>query len=102
MASKPDLQEELVNILGNNRVYYQAPENIKLTYPCIIFDLNTGSTTFADNKPYLFKKQYSITAITVDADDDLAYRIAKHFPMSRFNRHYISDNLYHDVINVYY
>ena len=102
MASRLNLHEELIDILGNDRVYFQPPENILLKYPCIVYQLNTENSYYANNFTYLLKKQYAITAITTDPDSDLKERIIMHFPLSRFNRHFVSDGLYHDVINVYY
>lgn len=102
MADRLDLHEELQDLLGSTNVYYQPPESIKLAYDCIVYELSTGDTTFADNYPYRFTRQYTITHIYRNPDNDLIDEIAMHFPMSRFDRHFTNDNLNHDVYRIYY
>ena len=102
MASRLELHEELCDLLGSKNVYFQPPETIKLHYPCIVYQRNTGDTQFANNFPYTFKIQYLVTVITKDPDTDLINRIAMHFPMSRMDRHFTNQNLNHDVFMIYY
>lgn len=101
MRSRLTLHEELVNILGSNFVYFQPPESIKLKYPCIIYERRDISNTFADNDQYVQPRQYEITIIDEDPDSEIVDRMAK-FPMSRFVKHLVVDNLNHDIFNVYY
>ena len=102
MASRLNLQDEFEQVLGIENVYFQPPEKYKLSYPCLIFQLNTGDTQFADDKPYTFKRQYMATYITKDPDSEMPDKIAKHFPMSRMDRFYTADNLNHFVFMIYY
>lgn len=102
MASRLELHEELCELLGSRNVYFQPPESVKLRYPCIVYQRNTGDTQFANNNPYTFKLQYMVTAITKDPDSELIEKIAWHFPMSRMDRHFTADNLNHDVFMIYY
>ena len=37
MDRRLQLHEELCSVLGSRNVYFQPPETIKLTYPCIIY-----------------------------------------------------------------
>lgn len=96
------MQSELEELLGNRNVYFQPPESLQMQYPCIRYSLSSGVTTFADNFPYKFYRQYSLTHIYRNPDAGLTDIIATHFPMSRFDRHYTSDGLNHDVFTIYY
>ena len=41
MKTWNELQEVLQGILGNDgKAYFQPPENLKLKYPCIVFERN--------------------------------------------------------------
>lgn len=102
MASRLKLDEELRKLIENGNVYYQPPESVKMKYPCIVYERSTGDTLFAGNLPYRFTVQYTVTIISKDPDYDLIEKVAKHFPMSRYNRHFTSDNLNHDVFMIYY
>lgn len=93
--------EILRSILGTNNVYFQPPESVKLSYPCIIYERTDEDTKFADNSPYHVTKAYEVTAIDRNPDSEIPDKIAK-LPMSRFARHFTVDNLNHDIFIVYY
>ena len=102
MASRLDLQRELEELFETQNVYFQPPESFKLTYPCVVYTRRTGDTKFADNKPYTFRKSYEVTLIRNDPESDWVDKFAMHFPMSRYDRNFKSDNLEHDIFVVYY
>lgn len=83
------------------RVYFNPSGNIHLEYPCILYKRDNSKVKFADNMPYNIKKRYMLTIIDSDVDSDIPDRVAQ-LPMCIFNRHYISDNLSHDVFNLYF
>ena len=101
MRSRLTLHEELVNILGSRFVYFQPPESIKLTYPCIIYERYDISNTFADDDIYLDPRQYRITVVDKNPDSEIVNKVSK-LPTCRFDRHFESDNLNHDVFTLYY
>lgn len=106
MATPTEKRIELDNkfreILGSSHVYYRPPESIKLEYPCIIYNLRTGDTLFANNMPYRFTRCYDVTYIRKKADSDLTDEIATSFPYIRMDRSFTSDNLNHDTFVLYY
>lgn len=102
MASRLKLHEELIEVLGENRCFFQPPESVKLVYPCIVYNVSSGETTFADDVPYSFKKRYTVTIIGRDPDTALVERMAMRFPSCIYERRYVADNLYHDVFALYY
>ena len=55
MIQRIKLHELLVSLLGTRNVYFQPPESIKLSYPCIVYKRSTGDTQFANDIPYTFR-----------------------------------------------
>lgn len=93
--------EILVNLFGNDNVYYRPPENLKMQYPCIRYKKENIVSTHADNISYRKTDRYQITVIDKKPDNEVIEKILD-LPMSSFETHYESDNLNHDVIVVYY
>lgn len=100
MATRLDLQRRFEDILGSKYVYYQPPESIKLQYPCIIYALSDIHTRNADDMHYTIHKSYTVTVISRDPDNTIAESILS-YPRTRFDRRYVVDNLYHDVLTIY-
>lgn len=101
MPSRTDLHAELVALLGSRYVYFQPPESIKMNYPCIVYERHDIDNTFADNDNYLQSYQYRLTVIDKDPDSEIVQKVAK-FRNSKFIRHFVSDNLNHDIFDIYY
>jgi hypothetical protein len=93
--------EELVALLGSRNVYFQPPENIRMVYPCIIYSRDYIENVHADNIPYLQNRNYQVIVVDPDPDSEIVERVSQ-FPRSRFDRHYVADNLNHDVFTIYY
>ena len=102
MKSWSDLQVVLQEIMGNNKVYYQPPENLKLTYPCIIYEISDILSNFADNNPYHKTKRYLVTLITKTADNHDYLDALSDLPMCVFDREFKNDGLVHDVFSLYF
>lgn len=102
MASRLKLHEELCDLLGTKNVYFQPPESIKLSYPCIIYTRPTGDMAYADDQTYRFVFSYTIQIIDTDPDSELPKKLALHFPMCKMGSRFVSDNLYHDNFTIYY
>ena len=103
MRTWSDLQKDLQDLMGNKvKVYYQPPENIKLQYPCIIFELNDAYSIHADNIPYMKIKRYSVTLITLDADNEEYVDKLLSMPRSSMERQFINERLVHVLFNIYY
>lgn len=103
MKTWSQLQEILQEIMGvNNKVYFQPPENLKLAYPCIVYERTTALQQYADNEPYHTTKRYTVTLITKTADNDEYLDKLLDLPMCTFDREFKTDNLVHDVFNLYF
>lgn len=101
MASRLDLQTQLEEILGTRNVYYQPPESIKLSYPCILYSLADINDAKADNSSYMKNRRYEV--ILIDEDPDSCYvDPILDLPYSRFDRSYPTSGLNHFVFSLYY
>lgn len=101
MGSRLELQNLLESILGSRNVYYQPPESIKIKYPAIIYSRNNIDNNFADDIVYMQNHTYQIIVIDANPDSEIVNKLSK-LPMCRYNRHYTSDNLNHDVFILNY
>lgn len=109
MGTRYELHGELKGLLGTTdktgdeaRCYFQPPESIKLTYPCIVYSRESPHILRADNNMYHRVRHYGVTYITPNPDDELVDSIETHFPMCRLTRTYTADNLNHYYYDIYY
>jgi hypothetical protein len=86
---------------GKDNVYFQPPETVKLSYPCIIYRRNDIDTNFADDTPYTINKEYQLVVIDADPDSLIPDKVGSLSKCS-FDRHYTVNNLNHDSYNLYY
>lgn len=101
MASRPNLQTVLEDILGSRNVYYQPPESIKMKYPAIVYSRKNIDNLHADNSVYKQSNAYELTVIDKNPDSEIVEKISR-LSTCKFDRHYKSDNLNHDVFTLYY
>lgn len=101
MAKRIELQALLETILGSRQVYFQPPESIKLSYPCVIYELDTIDSVYADNAKYKKQRRYSVTLIDRNPDSIFIDSILD-LPYCSFNKHFKSDNLNHYTFTLYY
>jgi hypothetical protein len=101
MASRLELQTRLEEILGNNSVYFQPPESVKMVYPAIVYALDDIAKNHSDDGVYLLHKRYSVTVIDKNPDSEFIDSVAL-LPLCSFNRHYKSNNLNHWNYSLYY
>lgn len=101
MDRRIELHALLCNILGSKNVYYQPPDGLKMSYPCIVYERERIETEHANNSPYFHHDRYSITSIDRDPES-LTPRKLSDLPMCTHNRHFVNDNLHHEVFTLYY
>ncbi len=101
MASRLKLQTELEELLGTRNVYYSPPASVKMQYPAIVYSRSNIDNTHADNSVYKQEYAYEIIVIDRNPDSEIVKKVSL-LPRCRFNRHYPSDNLNHDVFTIYY
>lgn len=101
MNNQAKLQVLLEELLGSRNVYYQTPETLKMKYPAIKYSLDTITSTHANNAKYTMRDRYQLTVISKSPDHEVIKKLLS-LPYSSYERHYVADNLNHDVINIYY
>lgn len=99
--SRLSLQSELENLLGSRKVFFQPPPTIRLSYPCIIYELADYDIDHADDIKYGIMKRYSITVIDKNPDSELPDALIK-LEYCSFDRFYTIDNLNHWVFTLFY
>lgn len=100
MVSRPDLQKALTNVLGSKNVYFQPPESVKLSYPCIVYEEVKGKDIRADDRLYLYRKAYSLVYIDKNPDSDVPDKI-RVLSLCDSGRPYKADNLNHWPFTIY-
>ena len=101
MATRIDLQNVLEELLGSRNVYYQPPESLKMSYPAIVYSRKTIDNSYANDSVYKQNYAYEITVIDKNPDSEIVNKVSK-LSTCRFDRHFKSDNLNHDVFTLYY
>lgn len=101
MGSRLELHERLCEILGNRNAYFQPPSSKKMEYDAIRYSRKTIDNVHADDSVYAQHKAYELVVIYRNPDSDLPLKISR-LPMCSFDRHYVADNLNHDVFTIYY
>ena len=103
MGNRMRLHQKLLDLMPtcHKNVYFQPPESIQMKYPCLIYKRSSADTDYANDMPYMSRIAYEVTIVDSDPDSNLVDILMTAFPLSRFNRHYVSSNLNHDVIVLY-
>lgn len=99
MGTQQELQKVLENLFENKNVYYQAPG--QMDYPAITYEIDDIENTHANNLTYRISRRYKITVIDRLPDNPVIDKLLD-LPMCSYDRHYVADNLNHDVLTLYY
>lgn len=98
---RPRSQLHTILLQMTDRVYFQPPSDEKMTYPCIRYQLDDVSMSYADNQPHRKDRRYLITIMDRNPDSSIPLLIEK-LPLCSFSRFYAADNLNHFVYNLYF
>lgn len=105
MRTLRDRRYELNNIfksiINNNNVYFQPPENLKMSFPCIIYEYARDDIQYADNLKYLINRRYTVTLVDKDPDSELAEKLNE-LDFCTPDRQYAANGLNHFVFTIYY
>jgi hypothetical protein len=94
-----ELQTLLESITEN--VYFQAPTNGQMQYPCILYRRDDSKNEYAGNKKYLHTKRYQVTVIDRTPDTELSDAV-ENLPYCDFDRFYTADGLNHYVFTLFF
>ena len=83
------------------RVYFQPPSDIKMSFPCIVYERARTDTHFANDNPYLGTKRYTLTSINRDPDSEIPELIAT-LPMCTHSSYFVTNYLNHDVFDIFF
>lgn len=100
-GSRLELQVTIEKLLGSRNVYYQPPENLSMNYPAIVYSKNKIINTRANDSVYGSRTQYSLIVIDKRPDNPVINKLLD-LPYCSYDRNYKSDNLWHDVLTLYY
>lgn len=101
MHTRLKLDSILRELFESSNVYYQPPDNLTMEYPAIRYSKSRINSTYGDNQMYVNFKAYDIVVIDKKPDNPVIEKLLK-LPYASFDRHYVSDNLNHDIIRLYY
>lgn len=102
MARRLELHEKLCSILGTRNVYFQPPASVQMKYDCIVYKVANRNDLKADDRRYRDLVRYEVTFIHRDPDSTLPDALMDGFTYCSHIRSFPSDNLHHDVFNLYY
>jgi hypothetical protein len=83
------------------RVYFQPPDTVQMEYPCIRYERDNATHKAADNFAFIWQQRYQVTYMDYNPDSDVIDKLME-FPYSRFDRHYATSGLNHDVFVIYH
>lgn len=101
MGSRLDLQYKLEELLGARHVYFQPPAPVTMEYPAIKYSKSRIDTKKANDSTYSKFTRYELIVISKKPEDPVIDKLLA-LPYCSFDRTYKADNLYHDVLTLYY
>lgn len=102
MDRRQKLHEELKRVTGIKNVYFQPPESIKLKYPCVIYSKQPFRTVRANNTAWINNRPYRVVIVCSDGDNKFAEMLLNGFKYCSYDSRYISNNMYHDSLTIFY
>lgn len=102
MNRRPELDPIFKRLIGSDNVYFQPPEDLKMSYPCIRYKLSDIRHTKSNNSLYTYTQGYEVVYITREPDSQLVDDILKEFEMISFQNVMVVNNLYHYRYRLYY
>lgn len=101
MKTQSDLQSKLEELFNSKNVYFQPPENLGIQYPAIIYSIRNKRSNYADDTKYFNSNSYNVIVIDKRPDNPVIDKILQ-LQYSSYDRHYVANNLNHDVIILYF
>lgn len=98
---RSELQAKLEELLGSKSVYFQPPASCKMEYDAIRYSLKTIDVKRANDSVYIDKDCYKLTVISRRPNSPVIRKILQ-LPYCSYDTNYIADNLYHDVLTLYW
>ena len=94
-----ELQALLESVLGLPNVYFQPPHNFEVEYPCFVYSLDDIDSKHANNNPYKLTREYLITHISREIDDEMLEAMTD-MVTATFVRRFPKDGLNHAIFEL--
>lgn len=101
MKTRLEVQEMLEKILGSSNVYFQAPPNTGMKYPCIVYRFDRFGRDNADNQPYILTGRWEIHHMYKSIKNDIKENMLFAAPYVTFDRRIVTDGVYNDYYTIY-
>lgn len=101
MRDRLDLQSKLEQLLGSTNVYYDPPASLRMQYDAIRYSKQRPDTKHASDIRYKTMNRYELIVISKRPDHPVIKELMD-IPYCSWDRHYVADNLHHDVLTIYY
>lgn len=101
MGTRLELQAKLEELLGSRNVYYQPPAGKSIEYPAIIYKKDKIDISKANDRNYRYIDVYTITVVSKRPDNPVISALLE-LEYCSYGTRYISDNLYHDTLTLYF
>ena len=101
MKTRLEMQTLLEETLGSRNVYFQAPPNTGMKYPCIVYSFSRFNNRRADNAPYLITGRWEIHHMYKSINNDLKEKMLFVAPWVEFDRRLVTDGVYNDYYTIY-
>lgn len=99
--SRDELQLILEGIMEGYKVYFQPPSDIRMSYPCLIYERAGEDIDYANNKRYKNMYNYTLTLLDHDPDSKLMEKISE-LDYCRLVRDFSQNNVYHFIYELYF
>lgn len=100
MKTRAEMQTLLEDVLDSPNVYFQAPPNTGMKYPCIVYRFVTFNIDRADNQPYLVTGRWEIHHMYKSIKNDLKEKFVFSVPFCSFDRRLVTDGVYNDYYTI--
>lgn len=101
MQDRLALSAILRTLLDSNNVYYQPPESLKMEYPAIRYSKSSYDTRYANDGKYFKKPRWELIVISKTPDHPVIDKLLE-LQYCSYDRHYVMENLHHDVLTLFY
>jgi hypothetical protein len=101
MKTRDEVQTMLEEVLGSKNVYFQAPPNTGMKYPCIVYRFDHFDMKKADNTPYMLTGRWEIHHMYKSIKNDMKEKMLFIAPYVTFDRRIVTDGVYNDYYTIF-
>lgn len=101
MRPRIELHRLLQRTARTKNVYFQPPENLRLSFPCIVYSQDRERPRYADNRKYANADRYTLTVIDKDPESPMRDAV-RELPYCSFDRSFRAENMNHFVFIIYW